>query len=277
MIKPFSWQIQEHIQNPFWQPNLNQENCSKTLPSPPLKICSPPSTEDCSYEYKRPSAKIQAKSFKSRFPLPQWDTYFSSLGGPWRKVLQRWSEDFQTTGSRGKKSIEHTQGEEGETIPYRTCEVADRNRGGGNGSDTQPVSEIEIRDGGSCRWGSFDHWKLGLVQKDPHCFSLLKNTVTKYTFSLFQILLFGVDLQKRRETLILSSSWLSTQSALPSAARLLIPHRIWRQPPRRWQFRFFIPFPTYIFGLEWVIDLEKMTIPSWTRTSRVRNAQNGSE
>jgi hypothetical protein len=28
----------------------------------------------------------------------------------------------------------------------------------------------------------------------------------------------------------LSSSWLSTQSALPSAARLLIPHRMWRQP-----------------------------------------------
>jgi hypothetical protein len=178
MIKPSSGQIQEHIQKPFWQANLNQENCSKALPSPP-KICSPPSTENCSYEYKRPSAKIQAKRFKSRFPLPQWDTYFSNLGGPWRKVLQRWSEDFQTTGSREKKSMEHTQGEEGETIPYRTCEVADRNRGGSNGSDTQPVSEIEIRDGGSCRWGSFDHWKPGLVQKDPHCFSLLKNTVRR--------------------------------------------------------------------------------------------------
>jgi hypothetical protein len=153
------------------------------------------------------------KSFKSRFPLPQWDTYFSSLGGPWRKVLQRWSEDFQTTGSREKRALSTLKGKEPETIPYRTCEVTDRNRGRSNGSDTQPVSEIEIRDGGSCRWGSFDHWKLGLVQKDSHCFSLLKNTVTKYTFSLSQILLFGVDLQKRRETLIFSSSWLSTQCA----------------------------------------------------------------
>lgn len=55
-----------------------------------------------------------------------------------------------------------------------TGEVADGERGAGDGRDADVVAEAEVGDGGRRRGVALDHWELRLVQEDPHRCGKLK-------------------------------------------------------------------------------------------------------
>jgi len=89
----------------------------------------------------------------------------------WKTLLYFWARDFRTKNREEKHGTlmgPKNKGADRHTRCYRTCKVPNRNGGGSDGSDSQPVGEIEIGDGSACRRGSIYHWILGLVQKNPH-------------------------------------------------------------------------------------------------------------